>query len=375
MCCVFGSFCLSVLIQKKTVKNVFSLNSGQPTPQPQLNQPQQVAANNNNIANTVGASNNNNPANNNNPPICNPSGGLIGGGTSTAAAKNQLEQLNTMREALFSQDGWGCQHVNQDTNWDVPGSPEPNTGTGSIVKTDPSAQSAPSGIPVWKPNINNGTELWETNLRNGGQPPPAPVQKTPWGHTPSTNLGGTWGEDDDGVDSANVWTGAPSNQQAQQWGQQSGSNANVNVNANSSNVASATMWPPSTGATSASNTPVAGNNSVVGTTGPVPGAVNIPTEMKRENEWPSNVNNPAGGNNWGDPRDIRVAGNPNDIRNSDPRDARNPPRFLRIVDPRDPSRDLLRGDGRTDVRGDLRGISGLCFYIFFSFRFCHPKFN
>lgn len=38
---------------------------------------------------------------------------MIGGGTSTAAAKNQLEQLTTMREALFSQDGWGCQHVNQ----------------------------------------------------------------------------------------------------------------------------------------------------------------------------------------------------------------------------------------------------------------------
>lgn len=41
---------------------------------------------------------------------------MIGGGTSTAAAKNQLEQLTTMREALFSQDGWGCQHVNQGNN-------------------------------------------------------------------------------------------------------------------------------------------------------------------------------------------------------------------------------------------------------------------
>lgn len=105
---------------------------------------------------------------------------------------------------------------------------------GNIVKVDPAAQSAaavssnPSwahefrtnkskhlanrcndiqgaAVPTaWKPNINNGTELWEANLRNGGQPP-TPVQKTPWGHTPSTNLGGTWGEDDDGGDSANVW--------------------------------------------------------------------------------------------------------------------------------------------------------------------------
>merc|ERR1711923_173214 len=30
----------------------------------------------------------------------------------------QLEQLNSVREALFSQDGWGCQHVKQDTSWD-----------------------------------------------------------------------------------------------------------------------------------------------------------------------------------------------------------------------------------------------------------------
>lgn len=140
---------------------------------------------------------NNNPSNNNpsnnNPTICNANSGIIGGGTSTAAAKNQLEQLNTMREALFSQDGWGCQHVNQDTNWDVPGSPEPISSASNIVKTDATPQASSSsggGQPVWKPNINNGTELWEANLRNGGQPPAAPVQKTPWGHTPSTNLGG-----------------------------------------------------------------------------------------------------------------------------------------------------------------------------------------
>lgn len=101
------------------------------------------------------------------------------------------------------------QHVNQDTNWDVPGSPEP----GSKV-TEPNA----TGPPAWKPNVNNGaflgTDLWEANLRNGGQPPPAPASKTPWGHTPTTNIGGTWGEDDEG-DAANVWTGPPP---PQQWG-------------------------------------------------------------------------------------------------------------------------------------------------------------
>lgn len=103
-----------------------------------------------------------------------------------------------MREALFSQDGWGCQHVNQDTNWEVPSSPEPTN-------------KDPSGPPLWKPTINNGTDLWESNLRNGGQPTSQPVQKTPWGHTPSTNLGGTWGEDDDGPETSNVWTGGPGN--------------------------------------------------------------------------------------------------------------------------------------------------------------------
>jgi len=55
-----------------------------------------------------------------------------------------------------------------------------------------------------------GTDLWEANLRNGGQPPPSQTQKTPWGHTPTSNIGGTWGEDDDVGDSSNVWTGVPS---------------------------------------------------------------------------------------------------------------------------------------------------------------------
>ncbi|GBP38396.1 Protein Gawky [Eumeta japonica] len=126
-------------------------------------------------------------------------------GNNSSSAK--IEQLNSMREALYSQDGWGGQHVNQDTNWDVPGSPEPGS------KVEPSA----GGPPAWKPNVTNGaflgTDLWEANLRNGGQPPPQPASKTPWGHTPTTNIGGTWGEDDDGGESANVWTGQPPPQQ------------------------------------------------------------------------------------------------------------------------------------------------------------------
>ncbi|CAH0719509.1 unnamed protein product, partial [Brenthis ino] len=173
---------------------------------------------------TNNTANGNNGGNNPSNPTANSNGVSSGNGTNgnntnnTSSAK--IEQLNSMREALFSQDGWGGQHVNQDTNWDVPGSPEPGS------KVEPSA----GGQPAWKPNINNGaflgTDLWEANLRNGGQPPPQPATKTPWGHTPTTNIGGTWGEDDDAADSANVWTGAPPPQQwpagppqhTQQWG-------------------------------------------------------------------------------------------------------------------------------------------------------------
>ncbi|CAH0397998.1 unnamed protein product [Chilo suppressalis] len=172
-----------------------------------------------NGTNNPGNGNNggNNPAN----PAANTNGPTGGNGNgnvnSTSSAKIEI---NSMREALFSQDGWGGQHVNQDTNWDVPGSPEP----GSKVEPTAGAQ------PAWKPSVNNGaflgTDLWEANLRNGGQPPPQPAAKTPWGHTPTTNIGGTWGEDDDAADSANVWTGPPPPQQwpagppqhAQQWG-------------------------------------------------------------------------------------------------------------------------------------------------------------
>lgn len=98
--------------------------------------------------------------------------------------------------------------MNQDTNWDVPGSPEPG------AKGEPNSTAGP---PPWKPSPNNGaflgTDLWEANLRNGGQPTAPPVSKTPWGHTPTTNIGGTWGEDDDAADSGNVWNGPPPPQQ------------------------------------------------------------------------------------------------------------------------------------------------------------------
>lgn len=82
-------------------------------------------------------------------------------------------------------------------------------------------------------------------------------------------MGGTWGEDDDGLDSANVWA----------------SNAAVNVNTANTNVGqNATMWPPAAGANTA-NTP----------TNSGPSVANIPTDIKRDNEWASNT---ASANNW-----------------------------------------------------------------------------
>lgn len=221
-------------------------------------------------------------------------------GQPTNTTKQQLEQLTNMREAIFSHDGWGGQHVNQDTNWDIPGSPEPQ------LKMDG------SGAPAWKPAVNNGTELWEANLRNGGQPPPQPAQKAPWGHTPSTNIGGTWGEDDDVTDSSNVWTGVPPAQP--QWG----------GSGNAGNGGTTAMW--------------GGKSDIAG--------------PKKENDWGTGAANTG----WGDPRSA-------DPRNTsiDPRDMRpDPPHIrtpttdpMRMLDPREQMR-LVGGD----MRGDPRGITG-----------------
>ena len=164
--------------------------------------------------------------NNQQPPQQQPPQGV---NTQNPGGTSKLEHLNTMREALFSQDGWGCQHVNQDTNWDVPSSPEP-------PKVEPGAGGPASNIvSTFKTNNSNGTELWEANLRNGGQPAaqPQPVQKAPWG--PSTNIGGTWGEDDDSNEPV---TTAWGNQQSAgpipaaqpQWGHQNNSSSMWPIN-------------------------------------------------------------------------------------------------------------------------------------------------
>lgn len=257
-----------------------------------------------------------------------------------------------MREALFAQDGWGSENVDQDTQWDVPASPEPSG------KTDPnSATSGPTaGIPMWK--TNTGTELWEANLRNGGQLPQQqpPVQKTPWG--PANNYGGTWGEDDEANEPGNVWNGASSamgggagpggpgglrdqppgvglggpgpGQQAapgqQQPGQQPG------------------PWNAGGGGGSGP-----GAGGMWGTGGPGAMGPNVAGQgIKKENEWGGGAGAGAGGGNaWGgagaDVRNPAVAAggglDPTGI------DMRN----MRIASAMDSNR---------EIRGDPRGISG-----------------
>lgn len=220
----------------------------------------------------------------------------------TPTTKHQLEQLNTMRDALFAQDGWGCQHVNQDTNWEVPSSPDIKEGS-------------------WKPcTANNGCELWEHNLRNGGAPPAPPVQKTPWGHTPSTNLGGTWGEDDDAGESANVWTGTPTNPQAPQWGNNNAGGPGVGVGVGGGPAGGV---PPVTPSASGAGP---------GAPGMWPNAG--PAVKKDGPDW-AGAGAPSGGN-W-------AGGNP---LAGEPREMRAPSADPRMMDPRD------------QLRGDPRGISG-----------------
>ncbi|CAM1318662.1 Uncharacterised protein g6992 [Pycnogonum litorale] len=134
-------------------------------------------------------------------------------GTNIGASGNinkfTTSEDDEIRQAASSQEGWG-QGVNQDTAWDVPSSPEPRT-----------KDNNPS---VWRASVSNGTEIWESNLRNGGRSiaPPQPPQQ-PWGRNPTTNIGGTWGEEED---TSNMWTGVPGNGGSHnQWGSPTGNAA------------------------------------------------------------------------------------------------------------------------------------------------------
>lgn len=137
------------------------------------------------------------------PPSEN-AGGQGGGGSTN----KQLEQLNSVREALFSQDGWGAPHVKQDTSWDVgasggqPTEPPPAAAAAAAVPPVPGVQPPKGGesmqwTPPGGPSRNDGTELWRTTL-SGVPAPSKPQPNTPWGnHTPAHPADyKTWGEPD-----------------------------------------------------------------------------------------------------------------------------------------------------------------------------------
>ena len=138
------------------------------------------------------------------PPSEN-AGGQGGGGSTN----KQLEQLNSVREALFSQDGWGAPHVKQDTSWDVgasgggqPTEPPPAAVAAAAVPPVPGVQPPKGGesmqwTPPGGPSRNDGTELWRTTL-SGVPAPSKPQPNTPWGnHTPAHPADyKTWGEPD-----------------------------------------------------------------------------------------------------------------------------------------------------------------------------------
>ncbi len=132
------------------------------------------------------------------PPSENPapnssSSSSTNGGSSSS---KPFEQLNSVREALFSQDGWGGNNVKQDSAWNIDGM----DGHGLKDAMTPWSSSVPR---------NDGTELWKSTL--SGQPPVAkPQPSSPW-HTPQNPTDyKQWGEDDDTSGSAGGASGGGS---------------------------------------------------------------------------------------------------------------------------------------------------------------------
>ena len=145
---------------------------------------------------------------------------------SNGGTNKQLEQLNSVREALFSQDGWGCQHVKQDTSWDVGAGAAAAAAAAAAVAavapapalpTEPTGPAGAAPKPdnmQWTPpgssGKNDGTDLWRTTL--SGVPQPAkPAPTTPWGnHTPAHPADyKTWGEPDQDMNPEALGPGQP----------------------------------------------------------------------------------------------------------------------------------------------------------------------
>ena len=124
--------------------------------------------------------------------------------TASSSTSKQLEELNSVREALFSQDGWGGAHVKQDTSWDVDSRTNGDGASGGagLNAKDNDWNSGRGG------NRNDGTDLWKSTL-SGGPPPQSVVSapsakaqmnaNNPWGgHAPQNPTDfKNWGDDDE----------------------------------------------------------------------------------------------------------------------------------------------------------------------------------
>lgn len=121
-----------------------------------------------------------------NSEVPNNSVGAVGqsgtGGASTSTSKH-LESLQSVREALFAQDGWGGENVKQDNSWDTA------ISDGLGIKRESSMQPNPGPR-------NDGTDLWKSTL--SGQPMAKAQQSSnAWNHTPNNPADfKTWGEED-----------------------------------------------------------------------------------------------------------------------------------------------------------------------------------
>lgn len=142
--------------------------------------------------------------------ICSDSGSVssVAGSASSATKPRTDEPVTDLKVKAAFSDGWGKTTINQDSPWDLPPSPPP-----SPPQPPSNPQKENPAPTVWRAPVNNGTEIWENNLKlNKGVATPITSTTTPpWGHTPSTNIGGHWGDDDS---SSNLWTGAPSSNTA-----------------------------------------------------------------------------------------------------------------------------------------------------------------
>ncbi|CAG2103083.1 unnamed protein product [Medioppia subpectinata] len=146
---------------------------------------------------------------------------------------SDFQQINSeIKDTALVSDNWGITVINQDSPWKLPPSPQS------------SPREVSSSASQWKSSTSSGTEIWENTVRHKTKgPTPTPTAQSSsgqsWGpHTPSTHIGGTWGEDEDNT---NHWTGVPQHNQH-------------NPATNQSNTSSSSSW--------SANASIANNNTM-----------------------------------------------------------------------------------------------------------------